>query len=173
MSMTRKRGIALRPEFLRRDENAPAGPKCARERDRPVGRIAIERHVYTTGPAEQRQPRRLPAARPIQTACPGILESRHKHGQRIRNALAQDHRSLPGIAGIVQVADRDGQVEVRASPGGRGVRAALEVDDAALNHVRKQNIPGILPSEEVSHSTRFVLNHEPCLDRLLKDLGPV
>ena len=52
MSMTRKRGIALRPEFLRRDENAPAGPERPRKRDGPVGRVAVERHVHPAGPVE-------------------------------------------------------------------------------------------------------------------------
>ena len=91
MSMMRKRGIALRPEFLRRDENAPAGPERARERDGPVSRVAVERDVHPARSAKQRQPYWLPAACPIQTTCPGLLESCHKDGQRIGNPLAEDH----------------------------------------------------------------------------------
>jgi hypothetical protein len=90
--------IALRPEFLRRDEHAPAGPKGAREHNGSVSRIAVERHVDPARSAKQRQPRWLPAVRPIEAACPGILESGHEDGQGIGDPLAQDHRSLPGIA---------------------------------------------------------------------------
>jgi hypothetical protein len=46
--------IARRPEILRRDEDAPAGPEGTRERDRPVGRVAIERHVYPAHSPKQR-----------------------------------------------------------------------------------------------------------------------
>ncbi len=37
--------IALRPEVARRDERAPAGPERPRERDGPVGRVAVERNA--------------------------------------------------------------------------------------------------------------------------------
>ena len=64
-------------------------------------------------------------------------------------------------------------VEIRATAGRRGIRAALEIHHAAVNHVREQNIPRSLAGEEVSHCTRLVLNHEPRLDGLVKDLGAV
>ena len=56
--------IALRPEVLRRDEDAPAGPECARERDGPVGGVAVKRDVHPARSPEQWQPRRLLAATP-------------------------------------------------------------------------------------------------------------
>jgi hypothetical protein len=71
------------------------------------------------------------------------------------------------------VADRNRQVEVGASAGGRGIGAALEIHHAAVDHVRKQNIPCGLGREEVSHGAGLVPYHEPSLDRLLEKLDPV
>ena len=42
--------IALWSEVLRGDEHAPAAPKRARERNGPVGRIAVERHLDPARP---------------------------------------------------------------------------------------------------------------------------
>jgi hypothetical protein len=42
--------IARRPQVLRRDERAHAGPERARERDGPVGRVAIQRDVHPSVP---------------------------------------------------------------------------------------------------------------------------
>jgi hypothetical protein len=46
--------IAFRPEVLRRDEDAPAGPERAREGDATVGCVAVERDVHAPLLAEQR-----------------------------------------------------------------------------------------------------------------------
>jgi len=64
--------VALRPEVLRRNEHAPAGPERPRKRDRPVGRVAAERDVHPAHLPEQRQPRRLPAASAVEPAGAGI-----------------------------------------------------------------------------------------------------
>jgi len=54
--------IALRPEVLRRDQHAPAGPERPRKTDAMFGRVTVEGDVHAPRLAEQRQPRRLPAA---------------------------------------------------------------------------------------------------------------
>ena len=46
--------IALRPEGLQGDEDAPAGPKRARECDSSVGHVAVERQVHSPRSPKQR-----------------------------------------------------------------------------------------------------------------------
>ena len=73
--------FALRPEFLRRDEHAPAGSERPRKNDATFGRIAIERDVDPAGPAEQRQPRRLPAVGAVEPARASVPEPGPEHRQ--------------------------------------------------------------------------------------------
>jgi hypothetical protein len=72
-----------------------------------TGRQFASSDIHASGLPEQRQPRWLPIASPIQTACPGILESRHEDGQRVGYPLALQLQRW-----------RNGgrQVEVRVSP---------------------------------------------------------
>jgi len=86
-------GIALRPyphpvvqiafgaKVLRRGKDAPSGPKRPRQRDGSVGRIAIERDLDPAAPAEQRQPRRLPAVGAVEPARASVPESGPEHRQ--------------------------------------------------------------------------------------------
>ena len=67
--------IALRPKVLRRDKHTPASPERPRKRDGWVGRVAVEGSVYAAHPAEQRQPRRLPAAAAVEPAHPDVPEA--------------------------------------------------------------------------------------------------
>ena len=48
--------ITLRPEVLRRDEHAPAGPECGRERDSSIGRVAVKCDIDPARSAKQRKP---------------------------------------------------------------------------------------------------------------------
>ena len=61
--------IALRPEVLRRDEDAPAGPERPRQRDGPVGHVVVERDIHASGSPVHRQPR------PRQTKPAGLAST--------------------------------------------------------------------------------------------------
>jgi hypothetical protein len=78
--------IALRAKFFRRDEDAPAGAERPRKGNGPVGRIAVKRDVHAPRFAEQRQPCRLPAAGPVESARAGAPDPGRENRQRIGNA---------------------------------------------------------------------------------------
>ena len=69
--------------------------------------------------------------------------------------------------------DRNRPVEVGAPAGGRGIRTALEVHHAAVDDVRKEDVPVGLAGEEVPHAIALVPDHQSRLNGLLKELGPV
>jgi hypothetical protein len=83
--------VALRPEVIRGNEDAPAGPERPRNRDGAVGRVAVERDVHAARPPEQRQPRRLLAAGAVEAGGAGVPESGHEHRRGVRNPLAESH----------------------------------------------------------------------------------
>ena len=48
--------VALRPEVLWRNQHAPAGPECGRERDSSIGRVAVKCDIDPARSAKQRKP---------------------------------------------------------------------------------------------------------------------
>jgi hypothetical protein len=70
--------VALRPEVLRRDQDAPAGAERARERDGPIA--SRSRSTYTR-PARRTKPHQLPAPGAVEPAHPGIPKPAARTGR--------------------------------------------------------------------------------------------